>query len=80
MATGKHGAAGRALGGDVGILHGQDRVVPGHHARAIADKVVAAVALERNVRTGNGVGAVSYTHLDVYKRQILSLISALTNS
>ena len=44
-------AAGRALSGDEGILHGQDSVVCGGDAGAVADEIVAAVALEGNIRT-----------------------------
>ena len=28
---------------------------------------------------GGGVGAVSYTHLDVYKRQVLGILSKIPN-
>ena len=41
---------------------------------------VAQLLHQGRVRTGNGFGAVSYTHLDVYKRQVTDLSYAVTSA
>ena len=39
--------------------------------KAIAHSLTVFIALRIGVNLGAGAGAVSYTHLDVYKRQLL---------
>ena len=47
----------------------QDNTVAKEMAIKIADRIVASTVYEfKDVKTGK---AVSYTHLDVYKRQLL---------
>ena len=62
VASGKDRAPGGALGGDIGVLHGQHRLVPGHDSGAVADKVVSSVALEGHIGPGDGVGALAAYH------------------
>ncbi len=63
VTAGKQRSSGGALGGNIGVLYGQNRVIYSHDARAIADKIVSAVAGQGNVRAGNRIGALA-AHTD----------------
>ena len=43
------------------------------HERFRADKMIEDFAHENGLDIGDSIDAVSYTHLDVYKRQVLML-------
>ena len=67
-----HGGAGPddAVGLDVAVLHGELRVVGGHHRGADALKVVDALAVQLEVGVGNRVFAIALDHDAIDERGV----------
>ena len=48
--------------------------IPFHKARILSDVVVVIIGIIFAIASGAGIWSVSYTHLDVYKRQTVTTL------